>query len=35
MMRAKRAGWGLTWILGLAAGVAVGLAVVAYYIWLA
>ncbi len=35
MMSAKSVGPGLKWILSLAVGTAVGLAVVAYYIWLA
>ena len=31
----KKAGPGLLWILGLSIGLAAGLAVVAYYIWIA
>ena len=36
MMDVKRkAGPGLTWILGLSIGLAIGLATVAYYVWIA
>ena len=35
MMLEKLSGPGSKWILGLLVGVAMGLAVVAYYIWLA
>ncbi len=35
MMGTKKAGPGLLWVFGLTVGTAIGLSVVAYYIWLA